>query len=196
MPAELRLGVPAGPIPLSPPAGPVAAAVVCRRARSAQERAEHLAIRHRIFVEEQAVFAGGDLDSHDEDDATIAVLGFSGGIAVGTVRLFLLDPATDRWQGDRLAVLSAYRSHGVGAPLVRYAVATAAAHGGRTMSAHIQPANVTFFRRLGWVSVGEPEIYAGLPHQAMSIDLPTRSEGLATVRRLEGGLIEAARSPG
>jgi putative N-acetyltransferase (TIGR04045 family) len=155
---------------------------------SASERAEHLSIRHRVFVDEQAVFAESDVDSRDGEETTIAVLGYSDGIAVGTVRLFPLDPTEGRWQGDRLAVLPAYRTHGAGAPLVRYAVASAGARGGRTMVAHIQPANVVFFQRLGWVPVGPREIYAGLPHQPMCVDLPSRSEGLATVRRLEGGV--------
>jgi putative N-acetyltransferase (TIGR04045 family) len=188
MPSELRLEGPAVPPRVQRPVRPAGHAVVCRLAISASERADHLTIRQRVFVEEQAVFAESDLDSRDGEDSTIAVLGYSDGIAVGTVRLFLLEPAEGRWQGDRLAVLSAYRTHGVGAPLVRYAVATAAVRGGRTMAAHIQPANVTFFERLGWAIVGETEIYAGLPHQPMCIDLPTRSVGLATVRRLEDGI--------
>jgi putative N-acetyltransferase (TIGR04045 family) len=162
--------------------------VVCRPARSPSEHAEHLTIRHRVFVEEQAVFSGSDLDPRDGEESTIAVLGYSAGTAAGTVRLFPLDVAEGRWQGDRLAVLSAYRTHGVGAPLVRYAVAAAGARGGRTMVAHIQTANVAFFRRLGWSIAGEPEIYAGLPHQPMCIDLPTRSAGLAALHRLEEGL--------
>ncbi len=168
-----------------PPAGH---AVVCRPACLESERAEHLTIRHRVFVDEQAVFAETDLDSRDGEESTMAVLGYSDGIAVGTVRLFPLDLADGSWQGDRLAVLSAYRTHGVGGPLVRYAVAAAGAHGGQTMVAHIQPANVAFFRRLGWTRSGEPEVYAGLPHQPMCIDLPPRSEALAMVRRLEDGV--------
>ena len=167
--------------------------VVCRPARSASERAEHLTIRHQVFVAEQAVFPDSDLDVWDDEVSTIAVLGYSDGVAVGTVRLFPLDLAEGRWQGDRLAVLSAYRTHGVGAPLVRYAVAAAGAHGGRTMVAHIQPANVVFFRRLGWSTAGEPEVYAGLPHQPMCIDLPPRGEALTTVQRLEEGLNGRAR---
>jgi len=157
------------------------------------ERADHLAIRHRIFVDEQSVFDDSDLDSRDQDISTIALLGYSDGTVVGTVRLFLLDPGAGRWQGDRLAVLSPYRTLGIGAPLVRCAVATAAALGGRTMTAHIQPANIAFFRRLGWVTAGESEIYAGLPHQPMSIVLPSQSEGLATVRSLEEGINESGR---
>ena len=75
------------------------------------------------------------------------------------------------WQGDRLAVAHAYRRHSTGAPLVRFAVATAGRLGGQRMVAHIQPANVGFFRRLGWRTDGPREIYVGVEHQPMVIDL-------------------------
>jgi len=188
MQSELRLGGPAVPAQGQRPTRPPSTGIGCRRVRSANERADHLAIRHRIFVDEQAVFRESDVDCHDRDNSTIALLGYSDGIVAGTVRLFVLDPAAGRWQGDRLAVLPPYRTLGVGGPLVRCAVATAAALGGRTMSAHIQPANIRFFQRLGWVSVGKTEIYAGLAHQPMSIVLPGQSEALATVRRLEAAI--------
>jgi GNAT superfamily N-acetyltransferase len=109
-------------------------------------------------------------------------------VPAGTVRLFLLDPAVGLWQGDRLAVLAPYRTLGLGAPLVRCAVATAAARGGRRMSAHIQPANVPFFERLGWAKAGGTELYAGLLHQPMDITLPSQDEGMTTVQKLADGI--------
>jgi hypothetical protein len=39
------------------------------------------------------------------------------------------------------------------------------------MVAHVQAGNVRFFERLGWRRRGEPEVYVGLPHQLMAIDL-------------------------
>ncbi|MEJ7636378.1 MSMEG_0567/Sll0786 family nitrogen starvation N-acetyltransferase [Aeromicrobium sp.] len=162
--------------------------IVCRQARSAAERADHLAIRHRIFVDEQAVFAESDLDAHDQDGSAIALLGYHNGVAAGTVRLFLLDRTAGLWQGDRLAVLSPYRTRGLGVPLVRCAVATAAARGGQRMIAHIQLPNIAFFQRLGWTKVGDAEIYAGLVHQPMSIELPTQDEGIAIVGKLAAGV--------
>ena len=127
----------------------------------------------------------------------IAVLGYRDGVAAGSVRLFLLDQREGRWQGDRLAVLSRV-SHpaGSGAPLVRCAVATAGARGGRTMMAHIQPANVPFFERLGWAAVGEPEIYAGLPHQPMCIDLPDAGAERALRDGRDGSRSRGQRAPG
>ncbi len=162
--------------------------IVCRQVRNAQERDHHLAIRHRIFVDEQEVFADSDVDAHDRDGSAIALLGLCDEVPAGTVRLFVLDPAVGLWQGDRLAVLAPYRTLGLGAPLVRCAVATAAALGGHRMSAHIQPANVPFFGRLGWTNAGDTELYAGLLHQPMEITLPSRAEGTAMVQKLANGI--------
>jgi putative N-acetyltransferase (TIGR04045 family) len=144
-------------------------AIQCRAAGSAAELAAHYAVRHRVFVDEQNIFTGSDRDEHDRNPATVHVVGLAEGVVGGAVRLFPLDAAATRWQGDRLAVLPEYRAHGLGAPLVRYAVWLAGASGGAVMIAHIQLRNVTLFRRLGWDRDGGIETYAGLPHQPMSI---------------------------
>ena len=150
--------------------------VVCRPARNPQEVALHHEIRHRVFVEEQGLFDGSDQDRHDDDPATVHVLGLCGEVAGGAVRLYPLvdavDPEPGLWKGDRLAVLPSFRHNGLGAPLVRFAVRTAAEAGGRKMIAHIQPSNVGFFEHLGWYTVGEPVSFVGRPHQTMAIDLP------------------------
>jgi len=187
MPAELSM--PAAGLPaVAPPSRSAASRVVCRQVASAAELADHFAIRHRIFVDEQAIFAESDLDLHDRDASVVALIGYCDGVAAGTVRLFAIEPADGIWQGDRLAVLAPYRTRGLGAPLVRCAVATAGVLGGRLMSAHIQLANVRFFQRLGWQTRGEREIYAGLVHQPMSIELPPPDEARAILRRLATGV--------
>jgi putative N-acetyltransferase (TIGR04045 family) len=148
----------------------------CDVVRTRAELTSHYDIRHAVFVAEQRIFTGHDRDEHDPAPTTIHLLGRVGGVAAGAVRLYPLDP-DDRggeWQGDRLAVLPEYRSSGLGAPLVRLAVATAGAFGGRAMVAHIQLANRVFFRRLGWTQRGEPEIYLGRPHLLMDIPLDGR----------------------
>jgi putative N-acetyltransferase (TIGR04045 family) len=174
---------PASPPPSGPPpAGPLLA---CRRAAPGDELAAHFRIRHQVFVVEQGLFlapdaahagpAGGlvgdDRDAHDDDPATIHVVGLADGVIGGTVRLYPLGGADGRWKGDRLAVLPEHRRHGLGAPLVRFAVAEAGTRGGREMEAYIQPANVTFFEWLGWRRVGALVPYAGIRHQRMVIGL-------------------------
>ena len=156
------------PVALDAPRAPVLA---CRAVRTAAERAAHLRIRHEVFVAEQGLFrGGGDGDAHDGDPATILVIGLAGDDICGTVRLYPV-PGPGMWKGDRLAVLPGYRHLGLGAPLVRYAVAAAAERGGRQMEAFIQPGNVVFFERLGWQRTGGLVEYAGIAHQRMVIDL-------------------------
>ena len=144
--------------------------VVCGLAADPAEVAEHHRIRRAVFVTEQQVFPESDVDAHDARDDVLRVVARVGDGIVGTVRLFPLDPAGRRWQGDRLAVLDGRRTVGAGAPLVRFAVATAAARGGQQMVAHVQPANQRFFEHLGWVAGGIEE-YAGHPHVLMTIAL-------------------------
>jgi putative N-acetyltransferase (TIGR04045 family) len=168
----------------SRPAG--TAGLACRAVATPDELAAHFRIRHQVFVVEQGLFrsansangGGWDRDVHDDDPATVHVVGLVDGVACGTVRLYPVPGVPGRWKGDRLAVLDGYRRHGLGAPLVRFAVATAAERGGREMEAYIQPANVTFFEWLGWRPTGGPVTYAGILHQRMLIDL--RLSGPAT----------------
>lgn len=148
--------------------------VICVEARGDEHRATHHRIRHAVFVEEQAIFPESDIDEHDTRDDVVRVLAFHHGRPVGVVRLYPVDVHSGLWKGDRLAVLADCRTGGVGAPLVRFAVAHAGAHGGRRMIAHIQVANVRFFERLGWSACGGVEEYLGLAHQPMDIALRDR----------------------
>jgi hypothetical protein len=58
------------------------------------------------------------------------------------------------------------------------------------MVAHVQAANVRFFERLGWRRRGEPELYVGLPHHLMAIDLTA-----SAVRPRRAPAVRAAASP-
>lgn len=143
--------------------------VVCRPVAGTAEMRAHHRIRHAVFVTEQGLFDGTDLDAHDADDATVHLLGLVDDEPAGTVRLW---PYGDRlWQGDRLAVLASHRHVGLGRPLVRLAVRTAAERGGTLMTAHVQLQNVRFFQALGWSVDGAPDDYLGAPHQQMTIAL-------------------------
>ena len=170
-------------------ARPAAATLTCRSVTTRAERDAHFQVRRQVFVAEQGLFRGTngtsgtsgisgmsgdwdgtDRDGHDDDPATIHVVGLADDQICGTVRLYPLG-ADGRWKGDRLAVLASHRHLGLGAPLVRFAVSSAGRLGGRQMEAFIQPANVAFFRWLGWRRTGDLVDYAGIPHQRMLIDL-------------------------
>ncbi len=147
------------------------ARTTCRIVTSPADVAIHHQIRTHVFVTEQELFVDDDNDAFDELVTTLKVVAFRDLDPAGTVRLFPIDENGERWQGDRLAVLAPFRRFTLGIPLVRFAVATAGVRGGSVMRAHIQPANVAFFKHLGWRSDGAVETYVGVPHQPMCIDL-------------------------
>ena len=103
----------------SRPAG--TARLACHAVSGPEELAAHFRIRHQVFVVEQGLFravgAGGgwDRDVHDDDPATVHVVGLFDGVACGTVRLYPVPEMPSRWKGDRLAVLDGHRHHGLGA---------------------------------------------------------------------------------
>jgi putative N-acetyltransferase (TIGR04045 family) len=157
---------------LATPRAPRTASLTCRAASTGAERETHFMIRRQVFVVEQGLFGGArdDRDGRDDDPATIHVVGLADRVICGTVRLYPRGPG-GLWKGDRLAVLASHRHLGLGAPLVRFAVSSAGRLGGREMEAFIQPANVAFFRWLGWRRIGDLVDYVGVPHQRMLIDL-------------------------
>ncbi|HEX4344218.1 MAG TPA: MSMEG_0567/Sll0786 family nitrogen starvation N-acetyltransferase [Solirubrobacteraceae bacterium] len=149
---------------------PDRAPLACGLARGRAELDEHFAVRRRIFVAAQGLFADDDRDAHDDDPATLHAVARSGGDVAGAVRLYPLD-GDGLWKGDRLAVLPAERALQLGAMLVRFAVRTAGERGGRLMIAQVQVPNVRFFERLGWSADGDVTPMFGVDHQPMAIAL-------------------------
>ena len=149
--------------------------------------AAHYAIRHDVFVNEQGVLMFTDVDEWDEEPGVVHVLAARGRRCAGSVRLYPLD-GDGRWKGDRLAVHKNHRTTVVGAQLVRFATAAAAARGGKVMEASVQLPNVKFFQRLGWTCDGDERAFYGMLHQPMLFDLtkapplnwPGRPDGLIT----------------
>ena len=150
----------------------VAEALACRLVRDADERGHHFAIRRAVFCAEQGMFGGyDDHDDRDDEDDTLHAVGAEHDVIGGTVRLYPLSADGLLWQGDRLAVLPAFRHGSLGGSLVRFAVRTAGERGGERMVAMIQLANVRFFLALGWSLDGDVVDFHGRAHQPMAIAL-------------------------
>jgi len=148
---------------------PATSAASLTVATATHELDAHFAVRHQVFVLAQGLFHGTDRDARDDDPATLHAIAAVDDEVVGAVRLYRL--SDDLWKGDRLAVLPSARIHSLGGELVRFAVRTASACGGRQMVAQVQVPNVRFFERLGWVREGTPAPYVGIMHQPMAIPL-------------------------
>ncbi len=148
--------------------------IICKIVETEAEREAHFAIRRAVFVEEQALFDGSDVDEHDRHAVHIIAVEQVTGQAVGAVRVYESEPGI--WYGGRMAVLPEYRRHSqaIGPMLDRLAEKTVSERGCRRFLAYIQLQNVRFFERLGWVKVGEPVLHCGQPHQVMEANLAAR----------------------
>jgi putative N-acetyltransferase (TIGR04045 family) len=130
------------------------------------------ALRRAIFVEEQGLFDGSDVDEHDSLATPIVVLGHAAGMpddVIGVVRIYPTRGGT--WYGGRLGVCRTYRTRGiVGSALVFAAVSTAHARGCTRFLATIQEGNVGYFERHGFRTVRSIEV-CDRPHRLMEADL-------------------------
>lgn len=138
-------------------------------AEGKDELESYFKLRHAVFVEEQNIFSGTDVDERDEGAVHIVALKGPDGVMVGGVRCYTTGDGT--WYGGRLTAASGYRNGRVGSGLVRFAVETVKSKGCKKFLAYVQPQNVNFFRRLDWMPVGEPVVYEGITHQLMEADL-------------------------
>jgi putative N-acetyltransferase (TIGR04045 family) len=144
-----------------------AAEFLIRAAVSEAERMGAAALRRRVFVSEQGVFAEHDRDAIDA--VALPLVALTGGAVAGTVRIHEAAPGV--WWGSRLAVAPEHRRVGrLGAELIRLAVGTARARGAREFHAHVQRQNAPLFLRLRWRIAAEVDLH-GRPHLHMLADL-------------------------
>lgn len=125
-----------------------------------------MAIRQRVFVEEQACPPAEEFDGLDPDCRH--VLGWLGGEAVATARWRVVP-----WRGgraaklERFAVVPEHRGGGHGRALVAHLLADARAAGLAIAVIHAQAHLERFYRGFGFVRDGEPFVEAGIPHLRM-----------------------------
>ncbi|WP_338353418.1 MSMEG_0567/Sll0786 family nitrogen starvation N-acetyltransferase [Thalassolituus oleivorans] len=131
-----------------------------------------MALRRRVFCDEQGIFAADDRDSIDDRAHILVALGNNGGWhdqVLGTVRIH--QEGEHLWYGSRLAVESEFRSHDqLGKMLIKLAVSSAHALGCECFMALVQQQNEILFQRLNWQIRGYREKF-GLSHALMEADL-------------------------
>lgn len=120
------------------------------------------ALRREVFVIEQKV--PEELE-HDADDLTAThIVGIVDGAVVAVLRVL--------WKEDyakigRVAIARSHRGLGLGADLIRFAVAHAAEKGQPRAYLESQSDKVGFYEKLGFVAYGEEFMDAGIPHLRM-----------------------------
>lgn len=126
-----------------------------------------MAIRLKVFVEEQHVPVEEERDAHDE--TAIHLLAVVDGQALGTARI-LRDGAVGKI--GRVAVLPQARGTGLGAALIRAALVELRATAGVTRAKlGAQTHAIGFYEKLGFAAYGPEYLDAGIPHRDMALDL-------------------------
>ena len=124
-------------------------------------------LRRTVFIEEQGVSAADEVDG--KDATARHLLAMLGGQPVGTARL--LTSGTTGKIG-RVCVLAGARGHGIGAALVRAAVAVFRADPGIAVALlGAQTHAIGFYERLGFRATGPIYSDAGIPHRDMILPL-------------------------
>jgi ElaA protein len=121
------------------------------------------ALRRTVFIEEQGVSEADEVD--DQDDTAIHLLATQNGRAIGSARLLVLG---ETGKIGRVCVLREGRGTGIGAALIRAAVARLRAEAGVTKAKlGAQTHALGFYAGLGFAPVGEVYLDAGIEHQDM-----------------------------
>jgi ElaA protein len=124
------------------------------------------ALRRTVFILEQGVSEADEVDGRDGEATHL--LATTEGRPVGTARIL--------WHGDtakigRVCVLAEARGTGLGAALIRHAVAVARTRGACKARLGAQLHALGFYERLGFAAEGPVYDDAGLPHRDMTLDL-------------------------
>lgn len=129
------------------------------------ELEQAFAIRQKVFVEEQQVNAEEEYDEFE--DSSVHFLALKEDVACGTARWRFTEKGVKL---ERFAVLSAYRSAGVGSALVAAVLDDVARHPqaeGKTRYLHAQLNALPLYEKFGFQKEGDQFEECGIKHYKM-----------------------------
>jgi predicted GNAT family N-acyltransferase len=144
---------------------------------SPDDMQQALAVRRRVFIEEQGVPEDIEIDQHDvvprgdiERTGAQHVLAMLDGVTVATGRLVLGD-ADGRPHIGRVAVLPEYRGRGFGRAVMASLHDIARQQGATAVTLAAQLHAFGFYEKLGYEARGEVFLDAGIEHRWMDVVL-------------------------
>lgn len=140
------------------------------RARTDAERADALAVRERVFVDEQGVPMDRERDGRDDEAVHLVAYDTGGDRAVGAARLRDYGESEGERVGklERVAVLPERRGEGLGTRLTREAERVAREEEFDWLRLDAQTHATGFYERLAYEAVGETFEDADIPHRSMT----------------------------
>jgi predicted GNAT family N-acyltransferase len=133
-----------------------------REARSEDEVTAALALRSRVFCEEQGVSFEADQDGRDPEATHIVAV--DGGAVIGTCRLLFRGQVA---RLGRLAVEPGRRGDGVAAAILSEADRVAAQAGADSIALHAQTYAQSLYEHAGYAEYGPTFVEEGIEHVAM-----------------------------
>jgi predicted GNAT family N-acyltransferase len=134
--------------------------------QDANRMREAIALRVRVFVEEQNVPLEEEVDDHDRSDSrAVHALIRAGAVAVATGRFYERDAQTV--QIGRMAVDAAARGRGAGRMLLHALMDEARRRGYTRASLSAQLHARPFYEKSGFAAFGPLFLDAGIAHQEM-----------------------------
>ena len=140
----------------------------------AQNRiADCIALRKEIFVAEQGVPVGLEVDAFDEPDSGcthfLLLEPDEGGSPIGTFRAYFEDAETVHLQ--RFCIKKAFRGRGHGREALRFIEEYYRALGAKRITFGAQCAAIPFYEKCGYTCVSGVFDDAGIPHRRMEKEI-------------------------
>src|SRR5688572_27073189 len=139
-----------------------------------EQMADALAIRRRVFIEEQGVPEDEEIDIHDGDPAIVStalhIVLYLDGAPIGTGRLLLPHDGEGAHIG-RVAVLAEHRGIGAGRAVMKVLHGNALYRGIHDITLAAQLHAIGFYERLGYVARDDVFLDAGIEHRWMDVRL-------------------------
>jgi putative N-acetyltransferase (TIGR04045 family) len=140
-------------------------AIAIRWAANERELSGALALRERVFCEEQGVSREEELDGRDEEALHLLAIEAPTERVIGTLRL-LLDGEVAKI--GRVAVERAWRRRGIAGRMLALAIEKARERGAREARLAAQTDAVALYEQAGFEVVSDEFLEAGIAHVRMS----------------------------
>ncbi|GGE01862.1 GNAT family N-acetyltransferase [Paenibacillus nasutitermitis] len=138
-----------------------------RRALTPEDRQRAFEVRKTVFVDEQGVPIGIEIDEHDEMAQHVVIMDGDQPVGAGRVRMI-----GDTAKLERICVLASHRKYGLGRELVAAMEEIARELGAAGAKLHGQMHAEAFYLKMGYHPVSGMFMEEGIPHVRMVKTFP------------------------
>ena len=128
---------------------------------------DSIAIRHEVFIEEQAYPLGSDIDALEKSTEHLVL--YDHKKAIATARIY--DLGENTYRIERVAVRDDERNRGLGSKIMTEAEAKIEALDGVKITLKSEDTAIDFYKKFGYKAIGDEIIEYGFSHQEMVKDI-------------------------